>query len=85
MIKFFTENKIIIIYNTPYLSIFNSIELCFRGLKNIIYKTIYKSMNSLKDIQNIFGSNDFQKAIKYNFKETISEYIKFYKKYKDYT
>jgi hypothetical protein len=78
MIKFFTENKINIIYNTPYLSIFNSIELCFRGLKNIIYKTIYKLMNSLKeDIHNIFVFNSFKKKTKYNFKETIFKNKKF--------
>ena len=85
VIKFFADKKINIIFNSSYLSSFNSIELAFRGLKNIIYKTIYKSMDSLKeDIKNILDSIDFQKTIRYNYKETISEYLKIYKEYKDY-
>ena len=85
VIKFFAENKINIIYNSQYLSFFNSIELVFRGLKNIICKTKYKSMESLKeDIKNILDSIVFQKTIRYNYKETISEYLKIYKIYKDY-
>ena len=37
-----------------------------------------------QDIKNIIDSVDFQKTIRYNYKETISQYLKFYKKYKDY-
>ena len=59
--------------------------MVFWGLKNIVYKTIYKSLESLKeDIKNILDSIVFQKTIRYNYKETISEYLKIYKIYKDY-
>lgn len=47
-IKFFCENSINVIYNIPYLSYFNSIELCFRALKNIIYKQVYENMEKLE-------------------------------------
>ena len=41
-------------------------------------------MDSLKeDIKNILDSIDFQKTIRYNYKETIFEYLKIYKEYKD--
>jgi hypothetical protein len=36
------------------------------------------------DIRNILNSQKFEKTIRYNFKETIFEYIKYYKKYKDF-
>ncbi len=84
-IKYFCENKINIIYNVPYLSKFNSIELAFRGLKNILYKNVYENMESLKnDIYNILDSEKFKNSIRYNFKETISQYQKYYERYKDY-
>jgi hypothetical protein len=84
-IKYFCENSINVIYNVPYLSYFNSIELCFRALKNIIYKQVYENMEKLEnDIRNILNSQKFEKTIRYNFKETIFEYIKYYKKYKDF-
>lgn len=84
-IKYFYENKINIIFNIPYLSRFNSIELGFRAVKNIIYKQVYENMENLKkDIYNILDSEKFQKTIRYNFKETIGEYKKYYEKYKNF-
>ena len=34
------------------------------------------------DIEKILKSESFQKTIRYNFKETIKEYINFFDKYK---
>ena len=82
-IKYYYENKVNIIFNTPYLSIFNSIELAFRGVKNILYRRVYNNMNEVeKDLHLILNSEKFQKTIKYNLKETIGEYLNFYEKYK---
>ena len=36
----------------------------------------------IEDVHNIINNADFQKTLKYNFKETIIEYLKFYNKYK---
>ena len=84
-IKYYFDNKINIIYNVPYLSRFNSIELAFRGIKNILYKQVYENMDILKkDIHTILNSEKFQKTIRYNFKETISQYKKYFEKYKNY-
>ena len=83
-IKYFYENKINIIFNVPYLSRFNSIELAFRAVKNIIYKQVYENMENLKkDICKILDSEKFQKTIRYIFKVTIGEYKKYYEKYKN--
>lgn len=84
LIKFYSEQKIKIIFNTPYYSNFNAIEYGFRGLKNILYKKVYESMESLKcDINLILNSSEFQRTIKYGFKDTILEYLRFFEKNKN--
>ena len=35
LIKYYCDNKINILFNIPYLSKFNSVELCFRNFKKI--------------------------------------------------
>ena len=83
MIKYYAENGINIIFNTPYFSTFNSIELAFRSIKNLLYKKVYNDKNKvIEDVHNIINNADFQKTLKYNFKETIIEYLKFYNRYK---
>lgn len=84
LIQFYVENGINIIYNTPYASFFNSIELAFRGLKNILYKNIYESIDKvIKDVHKILNSENFQNTIKYNLKETIQQYLIFFENYKN--
>ena len=57
MIKFHVDNKINVIFNTPFLSNFNSIEIAFRSLKNLLNKKIYESMVKMKnDIEKILKS-----------------------------
>ena len=56
--------------------------LCFRGLKTIIYKKVYENMEKLETyIYNMWNSKEFLKTIKYNFKETTSQYLNYYEKY----
>lgn len=84
LIQFYVENGINVIYNTPYASFFNSIELAFRRLKNILYKNIYESMDKvIKDVHKILISENFQNTIKYNLKETIQQYLLFFENYKN--
>ena len=79
VIKFYVENNINVIFNSPYQSNFNSIELAFRALKNNLYKKIYSSMEEVEpDIKKILDSESFQKTIKYNYKETLSEYLRYF-------
>ena len=42
LIEFYTTNKINVIFNTYYISSFNSIELSFRNLKRHLYTNIYE-------------------------------------------
>lgn len=54
-------------------------------MKNLLNKKIYESMVKMKnDIEKILKSESFQKTIRYNFKESIEEYINFFDKYKKY-
>ena len=72
MVKYYAENRINIIFNTPYFSTFNSIELAFRSIKNLLYKKVYNDFNKvIEDVHNIINNADFKKTLKYNFKETI--------------
>lgn len=83
LIKFYVENGINIIFNTPYFSNFNSIELAFRSIKNLLYKKVYADMNKvIEDVHNIIKTDNFQKTILYNLKETFLEYLNFFNRYK---
>ena len=83
MIKFYAENEINVIFNTPYFSNFNSIELSFRSIKNLLYKKVYVDINKvIEDVHNIIKADNFQKTVLYNLKETFLEYLKFFDRYK---
>ena len=85
VISFCSEKKINLIFNIPYQSPFNTIELCFRSIKKIVYSNLYESLNELqKDIETIINDNKFKKTLLFNFKETLKEYLAFSDKYKDY-
>lgn len=76
---FYIKNKINIIFNSPYISSFNSIEYAFRDLKKILYTKIYSTENELiTDVENIISSDSFQKKIYYNLKITCQNYLSFH-------
>lgn len=52
-------------------------------LQKFAAKKLYESMDSIKkDIKLILNSSEFYKTIRYSFKETILEYLKFFEKNK---
>ena len=74
--KFLIEKNICAIFNAPYMSIFNSIELSFRSIKKIIYSNLYNSIKDVKeDVIKYLKSDDISKTLLYNYKETISQYL----------
>ena len=78
MIEFYSKNKINVIYNSPYLSQWNSIELAFRALKKKYYHKLFATKNELKNyVISILESEDYLKALILNFDETLKEYRKF--------
>ena len=78
MKKFYLENKINILTNTPYLSTFNMIELSFRTIKQKLYKRLYLNMEQvIKDIDKILKSQAFMNNLKEQYHETLLEYQSF--------
>ena len=84
LIEYYSNSRINVIFNSPYTSVFNSIELAFRSIKRKIYASLFDSLESIESrIINIITSEEFQKTLKYNFAETLNEYIKYYEKIKN--
>jgi transposase len=76
VISFCKERKINLLFNVPYQSVFNSIELCFRALKKMIYSKIYETTEEIKlDIENIIKTEKFRNTLYYNYKETLKEFL----------
>ena len=79
LMKFYSQNKINILFNSPYNSKWNSVELAFRNLKRHLYTKIYDGLEStLKEAKSFFESETFINGIKGNFIETLQEYYSFY-------
>ena len=85
LMDFYTENKINIIFNAPYKSEWNTIELCFRNLKKYLYSKLFISIEELNNNVKEFLENKIsEKTLYYNYGETLREYRKFIEKYKNY-
>lgn len=77
--EFYINNEINIVFNTPYFSDFNSVELTFRNLKQKIYSKIFQTHSEILDfIRDILSDESFNKSILFNFKETCGKYINYY-------
>ena len=64
LFEFYYNNHLKILFTVPYNSPFNMIEICFRNIKNIIYKKIYSNKkNLLKDIKNILEGDIITKSL----------------------
>ena len=83
LMDFYRENKVNILFNSPYCSFFNAIELCFRAIKRILYKKLFKDINEVeKEVNNIIDKKEFGDTLLANYRETINQYIEFYEKNK---
>lgn len=72
------KEKLKVLFTVPYQSCFNPIELCFRCIKNIIYKKIYLNIRSLKkDIIDILNRDKIKETLFKNFIETLLKYKSF--------
>jgi len=78
LIEFMQKEKLKVLFTVPYQSCFNPIELCFRCVKNIIYKKIYLNIKSLKkDIIEILNGDKIKETLFKNFAETLLKYKSF--------
>ena len=80
LFEFYKNNNLKILFNTPYNSPWNMIELVFRLIKNITYKRIYDNINSLRDgVIEIIKSGKIEASLPRLYKETLNKYINFIK------
>ena len=78
LIKFYKANNINVVFNSPYISQWNSIELAFRAIKKQYYQKIFETEENLEEyVSKIINSEEFSKTIFLNFGETLKEYRKF--------
>ena len=78
LISFYKDNKINVLFNSPYLSKWNCIELSFRNLKKNYYNKFFANIDELKKyIENFLTTEEFLKSLNLNFGETLKEYRKF--------
>jgi hypothetical protein len=83
MFSFYNDNKLKILFGVPYLSKFNMIEFCFRGIKQILYKMLFSSIKEVvKKREEILLNPDFYSSYIFYFKETLNNYNIFINKYK---
>ena len=79
---FYLKNNINIIFNSPYQSSFNLIELFFRLFKRKIYKNLYSSTEeATKDIEKIIQNENLKYSLYKNYRETLQVYLNYAKKY----
>ena len=79
--RFFDENKINIIYNTPYASMFNFLELSFRYLKRHLYNNLYNTLDDAEnDTKKLLENNNINLTLLKNYRETLNTYLLYYLK-----
>ena len=78
MMQFYSNKKIKVLFNTPYISYFNMVEFCFRSLKAIIYNKLFSSIVEIRNkLIDLLKSEEIKKRLPYLFKETLKQYIIF--------
>ena len=76
--KFYNENNIKVLFIAPYISLFNMIEYVFRYIKNIPYKSLYPSINKLRnDVREIIEGEPLKNSLEKLYRETILNYLRF--------
>ena len=78
MFEFYRNNQLKILFNTPYRSSFNMVELVFRHIKRETYTHIYDSFDDIKNTINIILNGELiKKSLILFYKETLNNYINF--------
>jgi len=85
LFEIYYKNKLKVLFNVPYKSMWNMIELVFRQIKNITYKRLYKNIKHLEnDIKDIIQSGIIENSLPSFYQETLIHYSNFINEYKNY-
>ena len=69
--NYYLKEKINVLFNSPYQSQFNCIELFFRLIKQKLYQKIFSSTDdAIEEIKDIINDNNLKYSLKRNFRET---------------
>ena len=78
MKQLFLDNKINVLFNSPYMSEWNCIELAFRALKRKYYHILFETKEEqVCYIKQFLENKEFSKTLEFNYCETLKEYRKF--------
>lgn len=81
IIQYLDESKMNVLFNVPYYSQFNSIELTFKALKRKIYSHLYESFEQVdKEINNFLEDKAIKITLLGNYIETLNQYITYIEK-----
>lgn len=76
--NYYLKEKINVLFNSPYQSQFNCIELFFRLIKQKLYQKIFSSTDdAIEEIKDIINDNNLKYSLKRNFRETLEAYYKY--------
>lgn len=82
LFNFYKVEKINVLFNSPYQSAFNCIELFFRLIKQKIYNKLFQNVDEvISEMINIFNDKNLGFSLNQNFRETLEEYYNFSIKY----
>lgn len=85
MFETYNKYKLKILFNVPYKSMWNMIELVFRTIKNITYKKLYANIKNLEnDIKDIIKSGKIEESLFSLYQETLANYSNFINKNRYY-
>lgn len=77
--KFYKEKRLKILFNCPYKSEFNSIELVFNLIKSKLNKEIFKTQKEyITRIEFLINDKAINNNIKKIYKKTFEKYLEFY-------
>lgn len=84
LFSFYKDSKLKILFNVPYQSLWNMIELVFRLIKNKTYKKLYQNIEELEiDIIDIIQSGKIEDSLPSLYVETLNHYLNFINKNKE--
>ena len=75
--KFALENKLKILTNIPYYSVFNAIEYVFLNIKSNLYKILIRNRKELKEkVESIINDQNIKNTIKKIYLSELRLYLK---------
>ena len=79
LINFYKNNKVNVLFNSPYCSFFNTIELAFRSIKRKLNNRILSNIeDSVDEVEKMLKDENIKMTLLANYKETLNEYLQFY-------